>query len=91
MNVNEGEYTNIDDLQLREVVLYPNPTNNSFTTSGDFEKLWMTITDLNGAEMVAQKEVQSGTQQSIQDLAAGVYIVSLRSNKSIVHKRIVKY
>jgi hypothetical protein len=91
MNVNEGEYTNIDDLQLREVVLYPNPTNNSFTTSGDFEKLWMTITDLNGAVLVAQREIQSGTQQSIQDLAAGVYMVSLRSNKSIVHKRIVKY
>lgn len=91
INVNEGEYTNIDDLQLREVVLYPNPTNNSFTTSGDFEKLWMTITDLNGAVLVAQREIQSGTQHSIQDLAAGVYIVSLRSNKSIVHKRIVKY
>jgi hypothetical protein len=90
ININSAEYTHVEDLHLREVVLYPNPATNSFSVNGEFEQLRMTITDLNGKVIRTSKEIQSGEQHDISNLPQGVYVVSLQSNATVVHKRLLK-
>lgn len=90
INVNAAEYTNIEDIHLQEVALYPNPATNTFTVEGEFEQLTMTIEDLNGKVVRAPTRIQSGEQQDISTLPQGVYIVSLQSNTTVVHKRLLK-
>jgi len=57
---------------------------------GEFEQLLMTITDLNGKVVSTSKEIHSGEQHDISSLPQGVYIVSLQSNTTVVHKRLLK-
>jgi len=90
INVNASEYTNIEELRLREVALTPNPATNSFSVEGEFEQLTMTITDLNGKVLRTSIVIQAGEQIDISALPQGVYIVSLQSNTTVVHKRLLK-
>lgn len=90
ININSAEYTHVEDLHLNEVILYPNPATNTFSVEGEFEQLLMTITDLNGKVVSTSKEIHSGEQHDISTLPQGVYIVSLQSHTTVVHKRLLK-
>ena len=80
----------MEDLHLNEVILYPNPATSTFSVEGEFEQLLMTITDLNGKVVSTLKEIHSEEQHDISSLPQGVYIVSLQSNTTVVHKRLLK-
>ncbi|MCB0737124.1 MAG: T9SS type A sorting domain-containing protein [Bacteroidetes bacterium] len=84
-------FNNVADILQDQVTIYPNPTNNSvqidFTDelSGEIE---MSISDCSGK--VVQREMLKSSSNSITlNLQAGVYFVSLVSEKYLVRRKLI--
>lgn len=74
--------------------VYPNPGNDRFiieNTDGRSQDISLTITDLTG-RVVKQETLKNSNKQEIdlRTLAAGTYLIEVKSGEHIVRKRVVK-
>jgi hypothetical protein len=74
----------------KNVQLYPNPNNGSFTLQNNTDQLLnFTIHDAMG-KMVSQGDISSSTQTNLSlSVPQGVYMVSLQQNGTMVTKKMV--
>lgn len=80
----------LSDNTIENVVMYPNPSNGSFTIKGNFSKGNVEVTDLTGKTVYAA-EISSGTNIVLNDVKSGVYMVKLSANdKTSVQKITIK-
>jgi hypothetical protein len=69
--------------------LFPNPNEGKFTIQSKEEMEWITIYSLAGKEIINLKVQDTKKQVDLNDLDAGVYLVSVHFNDQIVTKRLV--
>lgn len=80
----------LDKNSIKNLVLYPNPSNGEFTISGEFAKGNLEVTDLTG-RVVYTSEIMSGTTIKLNDVKSGIYTVKLSAgDKSSVQKITIK-
>jgi hypothetical protein len=85
----------VKDIQDFNLLIYPNPGNGSFRISfkGNGEAIEMSITDLSGKLVYNNQIKASGEVQVIDfnqnDLAPGLYVVSLKGKTSIANRPLV--
>ncbi|MFD1064041.1 T9SS type A sorting domain-containing protein [Winogradskyella litorisediminis] len=90
LNVNAS--LGIDDVEISNFKLYPNPTTDWITISANaLQNATATIYDLNG-RLVQRNALKSNTNTvNIQNLTAGVYIMKITTSENkTVTKRFVK-
>ncbi|MFN5460999.1 MAG: T9SS type A sorting domain-containing protein, partial [Bacteroidota bacterium] len=89
--------TNIDDLSLTSVKIFPNPAQNTFSigiTSKENSKMNVTLFDVRGREvMLTQRVLTSGKNTetfNISELESGVYFISVQIGEKIFRTKLVK-
>lgn len=71
--------------------VYPNPVNNELNIIGKgFDILSVAVKDLNGRVIKSSNFDGNNAQINVQDLTAGVYMVTIKSNAGEVSKKIIK-
>ncbi|MEM6698504.1 MAG: Ig-like domain-containing protein, partial [Bacteroidota bacterium] len=83
--------TNTTDIELSEMMLYPNPTDDLLFL--DLPKLkreaQLTIFDIYGKVVLQQDIIQKNSQLQLSNFAAGIYLVQVQTEKGSVTKRVV--
>lgn len=86
-------YLSVDEFISEKLNVYPNPTNNivNLISSDDIVINEIVVYDLSGKKLKNilynyAKEVQI----NIEDLAEGVYLLDIKTNKGITQKKIIK-
>lgn len=75
------------------LVIHPNPAHSTITidrTSGHFENSQLTITGINGREVLDRRITETRTEIDINNLPAGIYFLNIRNDKEIAVRKIIK-
>ena len=87
-----GTGLNIDDEEMGEISIYPNPTNGVLNVYVENPELfeYIEVRNING--QVIYNELLSSTsfQMDLVELANGVYFVRLVSEENIINHKIIK-
>ncbi len=90
--VEEGQPTQIDELESAEMLIYPNPSSDEFNISlktKDYNQY--ILTDVNGQLMNSRQISSSSFKIDTQSLPPGIYFLQLKSeNKLSTVQRLVK-
>src|SRR5690606_12628558 len=78
---------NIDENQIAELKIYPNPTNNTFEISGLNDGI-IEIIDNQGRTV--KQMVSNENNYSISELTSGIYFVKITSEKTSITKQLIK-
>jgi hypothetical protein len=85
--VNQCTTTGVDILADASWAIAPNPTNQYFTISGDINKGFkVAVYDNLGRLVISQR---NETQVDVQNLANGVYMVRLETDKGMSIKKLL--
>lgn len=88
-NLTKAETVGIKELFANQTKIYPNPSNGSFIIEQGFEENQIVkITDLNGNAVYTQT-INGTTTINTNNLAAGIYNLSIIGNKSVVNKKLI--
>lgn len=68
----------VGSLTIDNLTLYPNPSAGEFQVSGDFNEAQMEVTDMTG-RVVFSGKVVAGSNVKLNNVKAGIYAVTLRS------------
>ncbi|OUR97724.1 hypothetical protein A9Q86_16055 [Flavobacteriales bacterium 33_180_T64] len=79
----------IDDIQLNNILLYPNPSTEVFYVSGLKEPVSLIIYDINGREII-RKQDYFNEPIDVFNLSAGIYLVKLKVRKSTKTVKLIK-
>lgn len=71
------------------IQLYPNPAENEFFVHAEREIDQITLSDINGKQVVSDFPHAKTTSVDVADLKQGVYIVTIKTNQSVVTKRLI--
>ncbi len=76
---------------LKEIVLtlYPNPALQQFTVELPNKIFSITVTDVTGRIIYAQKNISNNIQIDSKDFPAGMYVVQTRNDNIIFSKKII--
>lgn len=87
----EQTATNINDLEQRNLLIYPNPSNGIFKLStGNTEVKSIEIYDMLGTLLYTQDQITLTNEIDISDFENGVYILNVRINNQNISSRIIK-
>jgi hypothetical protein len=87
--INYTSAAGIEKVSINEQVLvYPNPANNSFNVSVTVKKASICMYDVSG-KLVLSENINGQTSIDTSSLIDGVYNVSITSNEGVVNKRLV--
>ena len=89
---NTGAVLVVDDYTIIDIVnltIYPNPTNDIFYIGGLQEKASLTIYDINGKEIMRKKDYLN-EPVNIYNLRAGVYFVEVNNKDGKIVKKLIK-
>ena len=81
-------YMTIDEEQLSDISIFPNPVKDILDINGGYGHL--TVTALNGALLVDMEHNQS-TRLDLSTFPGGLYIVNLENTEGSYKRRVVKY
>jgi len=76
--------------QTNKIVIYPNPTNSSFTIETNENNNFLKIYNIHGQILIHENLKKNETLIDIKDLANGIYLLEVISDKSIFHSKIIK-
>lgn len=88
-----GQNSSLTELDLNEVVMYPNPSSNLVTIdfSSNYQSLNVVVYDLTGQIVrTVQDKNGSSISVSIHDLAAGIYQVAIQTEMGQVVRKLIK-
>lgn len=88
INVYDNASIGIKEESELFVRIQPNPTNNYFEIVGDFEIVGIELMNIQG-QVVMNKKILNGEKISVEGISAGVYIVEIRNEESVSHKRLI--
>lgn len=81
------------NIQVNKFSVYPNPSNGLVTISNDLNSALTSVSfaDLNGRTVkTVELNGDASAQVNISDLAAGVYMMNISSDRGTITKKIVK-
>ena len=86
----------IKGIEANDVVIYPNPAQSAFTISIDMPESYnalLSLFDISGREVSARNiSLQNGKNsivENIVSLQSGIYFVQLKTNNSVITKKLV--
>jgi len=88
-----GPLLSIDDFSSSKFSVYPNPSNGLVTISNDLNSALTSVSfaDLNGRTVkTVELNGDASAQVNISELAAGVYMMNISSDRGTITKKIVK-
>jgi hypothetical protein len=62
--------------------IVPNPAIESFTVKGEYQKIQLSLIDVNG-RILGQKEIVHGDYFYLKNIAPGIYFVRIENDKSV--------
>lgn len=83
----------VDDFNSNSFKVFPNPTNNlvSITTSKYFGEVKITLSDINGREVISKKvDLFNQIDINISYLQSGLYIMNIKGKDISINKKIIK-
>ncbi len=83
---NDNSTNNIDKNEEQSITVYPNPASSQLTIKTDEEITEILIYDMFGS--LVQTEIESSF--SIENLADGIYTMTIKTQNGILHKRFIK-
>ena len=92
-NLFVDQVLSVKGVEASDFSVYPNPTNNILNISNKTNDLINTvqITDLTGKTIKESNFIaKSSIQMNIGDIAAGVYMMTIKTDKGSITKKIVK-
>jgi hypothetical protein len=89
INIDSNTVIGIDELEMTRWQLAPNPTYDIFRIDGPMERQDVTILSVTGEHLRTLRNVPSGGQVSVGDLATGTYFVRLTAPGVAVTRRLV--
>jgi hypothetical protein len=86
----EGQTLSVQDETLTDLVMYPNPTDNTlnFSSSVDITNKVATIFDVNGKKIFSSK--LNNISLDVSKLKSGFYIIRLEENGKIINRKFIK-
>lgn len=84
-----GAVLGVNDNQILNIKLYPNPTQNEFKIDGILENSTLEIYTLNGILVLQQKNYTNQTV-NISNLSANIYFVKISNDNGNITKKIIK-
>jgi hypothetical protein len=90
--VMDGATSNVQQNKVETVSVYPNPTNGIVNIANNNSVInSVAVVDINGRTVKSAKfDAVSSAQVNISDLANGVYMMTINSDKGTVTKKVVK-
>ena len=81
--------TSLKDTKIRNsrIVVYPNPTTGIVSINSDKEILELTIYSINGEVIFSGKDI---SRIDLSIYPTGMYFISLKFDKEIIYKKIIK-
>ncbi|WP_421751852.1 DUF5689 domain-containing protein [Croceimicrobium sp.] len=80
----------LDEILSESLTLYPNPSNGVFTiASGNTQEKSIQIMDLNGALIYSKLSTDKELQVDLTNLAAGIYLVKVKTEDQEVIRKMV--
>jgi hypothetical protein len=79
--------TGISEPKQESIIVYPNPSEGSFTVELENVNSTITISDIHGRTLVYQEKVQFINQFNIDE--NGVYFINVKTNDSTVTKKFI--
>jgi hypothetical protein len=80
---------------VNQFQIFPNPaaeTSTVYVQSPNLKKFDLTLTDISGQVIQCMSNLTNNqVQLNIKNLAAGVYVVTLRSDEAVESKQLVKF
>jgi len=84
----EGVFTGLPAEEVNPIQFYPNPSNGSFTVTGNADAI--VVYDITGKAMASSIEkTQEGQQVQLIDTRPGIYILRLFNSDSVSSYRIM--
>ena len=84
-----GSLASIDELDLEELVIYPNPVNNGYLYFSTDKIDEVEIYALNGKQIVKHSKLE-GNYINVSELTNGIYLIKISSNGLTQQKKFVK-
>ena len=83
--------TGMDREKLLSLMVYPNPTEGTFRVStGTGKAVELSVFDTGGRQILHRKDYDSGTEIDLSSEPAGIYIVKVTLDHSVVRETIMK-
>jgi hypothetical protein len=90
INIDTVDFNGINKHEIKNVFVLPNPAQNSIYISGDFERMQLTVIDVNGRIVLKRSSISSNEHLDISDFQSGMYMVILENEFYFARKRFVK-
>lgn len=90
INLNEGAYSGLEKTMLENIEIAPNPANDMFMVTGDFDKLNLQVLDINGRQLIHVTNLNNNQPLDISTLPKGVYLVKLENETGFCTKKLLK-
>ena len=87
---NSPVVTNIKNQQQLAVAIYPNPSNDTFNISLNEPNAFIKVYDLEGKLILSEEITNHKLQINLKDMAAGMYILRVSSNRGIYYDKLIK-
>ncbi len=78
----------LENMQADRVAIAPNPVSTDFSINGLQETATITVVNMNGQVMIS-KTTSTGQPISVADLADGMYLVTIKTNKMVKTKPLI--
>jgi len=90
LTVTEGQTLSVEDEELTDVVIYPNPVQDilNISTAANLTNRVASVFDINGKRVINQKLTNSTLKVST--LQSGVYILRLEANGKVMNRKFIK-
>ena len=91
INIIDSAFVGVNELEMNNITVYPNPATNMLTVAGlsTDNDMSMLITDLAGKEVLYPKFNSNSQQQiNISSLAKGIYFLQINTTKA---NKIIKF
>lgn len=81
--------TAVPTLLDAKISIYPNPVHETFSINGLTEPARVTLTDINGKQVV-NRQVEVGETVQVGDLHNGMYIVRITTTEGTIERKMIK-
>lgn len=88
INIYDAASIGIEEHENLFIYIHPNPTNNYFEITGDFENADIELMNIQG-QVLMNKNILNGDKIQVEGWSDGVYVIRIKTENKIYHKRII--
>jgi|GEM_PF-1570732 len=89
VSINSGTSSGINDLLLKDINIFPNPTTSHIQVSGIEGKANLTVFGIDG-KLLLSKQFIGNEPISVSNLSNGIYTLRIQTTDGVVERKLVK-